>query len=398
MLDCHFLHEGRPRQRLQSRYVPLPATSPAWSATTPSLGATLLEILAAPDVASKEWIIRQYDHEVQGGSVIKPLLGPGEGPADATVVRGVLGRDRGIALGVGLRHRIGPLDPWQMAAGGIVEAVANVVATGADPDRIALLDNFCWGDTRRPESLGTLVEACRACHDVAVDLGAPFVSGKDSLNNVFAWTDAAGKPRELSIPPTLLATALGQVDDVRRVVTPDLKRPGNRLAVIGLTRDDLAGSQLEALGVVTGGAVPRIDAPSCRKTFRHLASAIRDGGILACHDVSDGGLLAAVAEMAIGGAIGATIDLGKVPTLLEGGQGRHADLTIAFAESPCRFVCEVDAESAGRMGEWLEGIPWGWIGEVVDAPRLTVTGCFDGDESVALDALARAWRSRKSSP
>ena len=262
VLDCHFLHEGRPRQRLQSRYVPLPATSPAWSATTPSLGATLLEILAAPDVASKEWIIRQYDHEVQGCSVIKPLLGPGEGPADATVVRGVLGRDRGIALGVGLRHRIGPLDPWQMAAGGIVEAVANVVATGADPDRIALLDNFCWGDTRRPESLGTLVEACRACHDVAVDLGAPFVSGKDSLNNVFAWTDAAGKPRELSIPPTLLATAMGQIDDVRRVVTPDLKRPGSRLAVIGLTRDDLAGSQLEALGVVTGGAVPRIDAPS----------------------------------------------------------------------------------------------------------------------------------------
>ena len=398
VLDCHFLHEGRPRQRLQSRYVPLPATSPAWSATTPSLGATLLEILAAPDVASKEWIIRQYDHEVQGCSVIKPLLGPGEGPADATVVRGVLGRDRGIALGVGLRHRIGPLDPWQMAAGGIVEAVANVVATGADPDRIALLDNFCWGDTRRPESLGTLVEACRACHDVAVDLGAPFVSGKDSLNNVFAWTDAAGKPRELSIPPTLLATAMGQVDDVRRVVTPDLKRPGSRLAVIGLTRDDLAGSQLEALGVVTGGAVPRIDAPSCRKTFRHLAHAIRDGGILACHDVSDGGLLAAVAEMAIGGAIGATIDLGKVPTLLEGGQGRHADLTIAFAESPCRFVCEVDAESAGRMGEWLEGIPWGWIGDVVYAPRLTVTGCFDGDESVALDALARAWRSRKTSP
>ena len=289
-LDCHFLHEGRPRQRLQSRYVPLPATAPAWSASTASLGATLLEILAAPDVASKEWIIRQYDHEVQGCSVVKPLLGPGEGPADATVVRGVLGRDRGIALGVGLRHRIGPLDPWQMAAGGIIEAVANVVAAGADPDRIALLDNFCWGDTRRPESLGTLVEACRACHDVAVDLGAPFVSGKDSLNNVFAWTDAAGKPRELSIPPTLLATAMGQVDDVRRVVTPDLKRPGSRLAVIGLTRDDLAGSQLEALGVVTGGAVPTIHAPSCRKTFRHLAGAIRDGGILACHDVSDGGL------------------------------------------------------------------------------------------------------------
>ena len=392
-LDCHFLHEGRPRQRLQSRYVPVTASTPAWSTTESALGATLLDILAAPDVASKEWIIRQYDHEVQGCSVVKPLLGPGEGPADATVVRGVLGRDRGIVLGVGLRHRIGPLDPWQMAAGGIIEAVANVVATGADPDRIALLDNFCWGDTRRPESLGTLVEACRACHDVAVDLGAPFVSGKDSLNNVFAWTDDTGKPRELSIPPTLLATAMGQIDDVRRAVTPDLKRPGNRLAVIGLTRDDLAGSQLEAIGVVTGGTVPRVDAASCREIFRRLARAIRSGVVVACHDVSDGGLLAAVAEMAIGGRIGAAIDLGKVPTLLGGGQGQHADLAIAFAETPCRFVCEVDAETAGRMVECLEGIPWAWVGEVVSHPALSITGCFGGDESVPLAALDRAWRS-----
>ena len=115
-LDCHFLHEGRPRQRLQSRSVPATVTAPKWNAPPSAVGPTLLALLAAPDVASKEWIIRQYDHEVQGCSVVKPLLGPGEGPADATVIRGVLGRDRGIALGVGLRHRIGPIDPWQMAA------------------------------------------------------------------------------------------------------------------------------------------------------------------------------------------------------------------------------------------------------------------------------------------
>ena len=225
-LDCHFLHEGRPKQRLKSSFTRAADPPAVWRADAAEPGAVaqaVLEVLALPDVASKEWIIRQYDHEVQGCSVVKPLLGPGAGPADGTVVRGVLGRDRGIVLGVGIRHRLGWLDPYQMAAGAIVEAIANVVAAGADPARLALLDNFCWGDVTRPASLGALVEACRACHDVAVALAAPFVSGKDSLNNVFAWTDRDGVARERSIPPTLLATAMGQVDDVARTVTPDRK-------------------------------------------------------------------------------------------------------------------------------------------------------------------------------
>jgi len=389
-LDCHFLHEGRPRQRLQSRSVPATVAAPKWNAPPSGVGPTLLALLAAPDVASKEWIIRQYDHEVQGCSVVKPLLGPGEGPADATVIRGVLGRDRGIALGVGLRHRIGPIDPWQMAAGGIIEAVANVIATGADPDRIALLDNFCWGDTRRPESLGTLVEACRACHDVAVALAAPFVSGKDSLNNVFTWTDAAGTPRELSIPPTLLATALGQIDDIHRVVTPDLKRAGSRLAVVGLTRDELAGGQLEAIGIVQGGKVPAVHAASCRQTFVAVARALGRGGVLACHDISDGGLLTALAEMAIGGRLGATVDLGRVPTLFGGGQGRHVDLTIAFAETPCRFILEVDPDAVG-LGECLDGIPWAWVGDVIAKPEIVVTGAAETTERIPVGKLAAAW-------
>ncbi len=393
-LDCRFLHDGRPRARLASSYE-RPATRRAeWSASGLGPAALLTRILAAPDVASKEWIIRQYDHEVQGASVVKPLLGPGDGPADATVVRGVLGRERGIALGVGLRHRIGPLDPWQMAAGGIVEAVANVIAVGADPDRVALLDNFCWGDTRRPASLGTLVEACRACHDVAVDLMAPFVSGKDSLNNVFAWTDRSGSAQEISIPPTLLATALGQIDDVSRAVTPDLKHPGNRLAVIGLTRDELAGSQLEHLGIVHGGRVPAVHAPSCRRTFLAVARAIRSGVVRACHDVSDGGLLAALAEMAIAGRLGATIDLGKVPTLLGGDQGHHADLAIAFAETACRFIVEIDAAAAPLSGEALADVPWAWVGEVTTEPVIAITGTGERTERVAVADLDRAWRRR----
>jgi phosphoribosylformylglycinamidine synthase II len=391
-LDCHFLHEGRPRQRLKSTFV-RPADLPAeWQPEGEKPGgiaSCLLDVLALPDVASKEWIIRQYDHEVQGCSVIKPLLGPGEGPADGTVVRGVLGRDRGIVLGVGLRHRLGRIDPYQMAAGGIVEAICNVVAAGADPDKIALLDNFCWGDTRREESLGTLVEACRACYDVAIAFAAPFVSGKDSLNNVFAWTDSSGTAREISIPPTLLATAMGQVDDVRRTLTPDLKQAGNRLAIVGSSLADVAGSQLELAGQVRGGRLPAVDAAACRAACRAVAAAHRAGLLQACHDCSDGGLAAAVAEMAIAGATGARIELARVP--FAGAASPH-DLAIAFGESPGRFICEVRPEQAAAFEAQVTGVPWAWIGAVTADPILEIIPTGGGPERVAVEKLSHAWR------
>jgi phosphoribosylformylglycinamidine synthase II len=392
-LDCHFLHEGRPKQRLPSRFTRPVAAPAAWQpAADRSLADCLVEVLALPDVASKEWIVRQYDHEVQGKSVVKPLLGPGEGPADGTVVRGVLGRPRGIVLGVGLRHRLGRIDPYQMAAAGIVEAIANIVAAGADPDRIALLDNFCWGDTRHPESLGTLVEACLACHDMAIAFAAPFVSGKDSLNNVFAWTDAAGVQREISIPPTLLATAMGQVDDVRRVLSPDLKAAGNRLAVVGLTRDDLAGSQLELTGRVRGGHVPEVDAASCRGVIHAIAAAQRAGLVQACHDVSDGGLAAAAAEMAIGGRLGATLDLAAVPVAFRSAvDPAHRDLVTAFAESPGRFICEVRADDAAAFEQTLTGVPWAWVGAVTSEPDVAI-GSAGRLDRIAVARLDAAWR------
>ena len=390
-LDCHFLHEGRPRQRLLSRYTPPSREATVWPATLPALDECLLDVLAAPDVASKEWIIRQYDHEVQGASVVKPLLGPGDGPADGTVVRGVLGRDRGIVLGVGLRHRIGPRDPYQMAAGGIVEAIANVVAAGADPEKIALLDNFCWGDPRREDSLGTLVEACRGCHDMAVAFAAPFVSGKDSLNNVFAYTDATGTHREISIPPTLLATAMGQVDDIRRAMTPDLKTPGNRLAIVGLSRDDLAGGQLELICGLTGGAVPEVDPDTCRAIWSAVAAAIRSRCLTACHDVSDGGVAATVAEMAIGGSCGARLDLAALPAEVSA-SGATRDIALAFTETPGRFVCEVPAAAAERFEAFMDGLPWAWAGVVTAEPILEIVGTAGQTFRLSGADLSQAWR------
>jgi phosphoribosylformylglycinamidine synthase subunit PurSL len=254
-LTMEFLHGGRPPVVREAVYQPLPVQALAREGEGGSSefsriqlrgdenpvegdeldhSATVKMILGSLNVASKEWVIRQYDHEVQGGSAIKPLVGAtNDGPGDAAVLRPVLSSNRGLVIACGMNPRYGDLDPYRMAASAIDEAVRNCVAVGADPQRIAILDNFCWGYTDRPETLGSLVRAALACRDLAVALGTPFISGKDSLNNEFSYEDSDGRRQTISIPPSLLISAMGQVDDVRHCVTMDLKEPGNLIYLIG---------------------------------------------------------------------------------------------------------------------------------------------------------------------
>ena len=205
--------------------------------------------------------------------------------------------------------------PYWMAAAAIDEAVRNCVAVGADPQRIAILDNFCWGNTDRPETLGSLVRAALACYDVATVLGTPFISGKDSLNNEFRPQGAA---EPIAIPPSLLISAIGQVDDVSRCVTMDFKEPGNVLYLVGTTRDELGGSHYSDLrrcrnATRLAGQVPQLDPQVARKTFAAMHRAIHAGLVRACHDLSEGGLAVAAAEMAFAGGFGANIDLQAMP-------------------------------------------------------------------------------------
>src|SRR5207253_4327483 len=230
------------------------------------------------NVCSKEWIIRQYDHEVQGGSVVKPLVGArNDGPSDAAVLMPVLGSWRGLAVGCGINPRYGDLDPYAMAAAAIDEAVRNVVAVGADPARVALLDNFCWGNTDRPEVLCSLVRAAEACRDVALAYNMPFISGKDSLNNEYRSGD-----RLISIPPTLLISAMGLVPDVRQCVTMDLKEPGNPLFLVGVTKNELGGSHYNLVTKASNGAVPEVDLTLAPRVLHRLHEAIRQGLVRSC--------------------------------------------------------------------------------------------------------------------
>ena len=385
-LAMDFLHEGRPRVTRSARFTP-PPTEPADLPVRDDFNADLRALLGDWDICSKEWIIRQYDHEVQGRTAIKPLVGvAGEGPGDAAVILPVRGSTVGLAIGCGLNPRYGDLDPYAMAAAVIDEAIRNVVSVGADPDRIALLDNFCWGNPERPETLGSLVLAAQACHDLAIAYGTPFISGKDSLYNEYTHEE-----RSLAIPPTLLISAIGRVPDARRCVTMDLKEAGNVLLIVGQTRNELGGSSyLKMLGR-TGGDVPRVDAETGRATFRALHRAIADGLIRSCHDLSEGGLAVALAEMCIGGGLGAEVSLRDVPCADEAA----IDPVLLFAESPSRFVVEVRPEHVAEILDRCAELPIGRLGNVAagssEGPSLVVLGLDNGK---VIDTPVAELRSR----
>ncbi len=378
-LDMNFLHNGRPPVvRKATSVVPASVKSGA-TPQAENYGEVLKKILGSLNVCSKEWIIRQYDHEVQGGSVVKPLVGVvNDGPGDAAVMLPRLGSWQGLAVGCGINPHYGDLDPYQMAALAIDEAVRNVVAVGADPSRIALLDNFCWGNTDRPEVLGSLVRAAEACRDVALAYNMPFVSGKDSLNNEFH-----AQSKHIAIPPTLLISALGIVPDVRQCVTMDLKEAGNTLVLIGQTEPELGGSHFHLVSGQQGGEVPTIDLATAPQIFQKVHAAIRAGLVRSCHDLSEGGLAVALAEMAFAGNIGA--DITSLPNL--------PDHQALFSEAPTRFLLEVTPDKLLVLADHFAGLPVTNLGKTCKEPRLRIAGA-SGEWLIwaTLEQLKEAWQ------
>jgi phosphoribosylformylglycinamidine synthase II len=412
-LEMQFLHEGRPKVERQATYIAQSKVesrkSKVQADVRPSTfdlrprdpHAFLLQLLSSLNISSKEWVIRQYDHEVQGGSVIKPLVGvANDGPSDAAVLRPVLSSRRGLVIACGLNPRYGEYDTYHMAACAIDEAVRNCVAVGADPRRIAILDNFCWGYTDRPETLGALVRAALACYDVAVAFGTPFISGKDSLNNEFTFL-ANRERRTIQIPHTLLISALGQVDDVQRCVTMDLKTPGNLLYQIGATKNELGGSHYELLHGDERAhlAVPQVDVKTAQRTFAAIHDAMSQGLVRACHDLSEGGLAVALAEMAFAGGWGATVRLREAPH--DGSVDRRSedlDTILLFSESASRFLVEVQPSERAAFEKLLlaANVPLAHVGEVTSTQRLQIAPASDAHTdwliNLPLGELKEAWQ------
>ncbi|MFN3190081.1 MAG: phosphoribosylformylglycinamidine synthase subunit PurL [Aureliella sp.] len=386
LVSMEFLHDGRPPVIREATYSPptlVDTVAPALEKAQAE--DALSKILGSLNVASKHWIIRQYDHEVQGGSALKPLVGPeNNGPGDAAVVRPRLDSRRGVVISCGMNPCYGDFDPYHMAASAIDEAVRNAVAVGADPSKIAILDNFCWGNTERAETLGTLVRSALACYDVAVAWKTPFISGKDSLNNEFSWMDQDGEKQTIAIPSSLLISAMGQVEDVSHCVTMDLKSPGNVLYLVGDTQAEFGGSHLFQVLGLEGGQVPKVDTAKALKTFYWLHEQIRGGRVRACHDLSEGGLAVALSEMAFAGQLGVEVQLPQGPD----------PTAMLFAESNSRFIIEVPPGAETDLVGGAEDVPLMRLGMVSQEELVSVKS---GDEkdliSLPWQQLFDAWHS-----
>ena len=383
-LDMRFLHEGIPQIAKKAVYIQAKHREPKIPAKK-NLTSDLLKLLAHYDICSKEWVIRQYDHEVQGGSVIKPLSGlQNDGPSDASVTRPLFDSNKGIIISNGINFRFGFIDPYWMAASCIDEALRQVVSVGGSLKEVAILDNFCWGNPDKPDRLGGLVRAAYGCYDTAKAFGVPFISGKDSLYNEFS---VHGK--STAIPGTLLISAISVMEDVNKSVSMYAKEAGDLLYIVGNTRDELGGSHYYDLYGAVGNEVPKVYHREAKKIFAALSRATDKGLVKAMHDCSDGGLGVALAEMVFSGGMGAEIFLSEIPYQ----SADRRDDFLLFSESNSRFVVEVEKKKQKEFENTLKGLAFGLAGCLSSGNDFKIHG-LDGKLCVDADSrkLKAAWR------
>ena len=398
-IDLDLLTAGFPQWRFEAHWIPPEQrgmVEPVVSRPR-DYNRLLLDIMAAPNICSKEWISRQYDHEVQGSSVIKPLVGAERDlPSDAAVLRPVLESERGLAFAQALLPHYSRIDAYHMTTCVIDEAVRRVIAVGADPDRIGGVDNFCWPTIQyHPENnpdgkfkAAQLVRSCRALREMCLQYGIPLLSGKDSMYVDGHLPGAYGERHKISALETLQFSTTGIVDRIELCVTMDAKLDGDKVYVLGLTADELGASEYYDLLGYTGLNVPKVDPGAFMKLYRSLYTAICRQLVASAHGVYRGGLAVHLALVAMGGNLGMEIDLGKVPC-----RDRLREDKILFSESAGRFIVTVAPESAGDFEACFSGLPLACVGKVTAGPRLEITG-LDGQSLVDLDVsrLKEAWK------
>jgi len=391
-LEMDFLHHGLPQMELTAIWDPSPQQPVLVEDWGRDQVRLLHRMLGRLNICSREYIIRQYDHEVQGGSVVKPLTGVmQDGPADAAVIRPVLDSDRGLVVSNGLCPRYSDLDTYWMMANAVDEAVRNAVAVGGNLRHMAGVDNFCWCDPvqsdRTPDGehkLAQLVRANQALAHFCLGFGVPCISGKDSMKN-----DYTIEQYKISIPPTVLFSVISVIPDINLCCTSDLKKPGDILYLLGRTGKELGGSELVDELDLEGGFVPQVDVLSARSKYLTLYSAISRGLVSACHDLSDGGLGVAMAEMCIGGNLGADLDLKHVPVC--GGEA-YAPEELLYSETPSRMLVSVPKDKAQEFEGLFAGQCLARVGLVREDPVLEVQR---GEKQVfteEVQELRRSWQ------
>ena len=380
-LKMEFLHKGLPSLKLKANFEKkefpaVPKKNRNWRNIT-------LKLLQNPNIASKEVVVRQYDHEVQGQTILKPLTGiEGKGPSDAVVIKPIYEKYNGIVISCGINPFYGEIDPYFMAGCCIEEAIRNIVCAGGNPDKIALLDNFCWGNVRDEKQLGELVRCVKGCRDFALKYKVPFISGKDSLNNFFKEENG----KFVSIPGTLLISAVGVIGDIRKITSSDLKEDGNLIYLCGKTCRELGGSQYGKMFKSKDSYVPKPNPEKTLKLMKKIHQAIKKGLISSCHDCSDGGFITAISEMVIGGKLGAEVSLDKFIS-----ENEEIE-TLLFSESQGRFIIEVQKEKQKKFEELMKGKEISLIGKVISGQFLKVYNKNKLIFEIPQKALEKSWQ------
>lgn len=374
-IEIDFLFNGVPKVTRKASWKAKSIPDPDFE--TGNLKEDLLKILASPNVASKESVIRTYDHEVKSITITKPLQGiANDGPGDSSVLKPLAESYQGVVISCGMNPEYGKIDPYWMAASAIDEAIRNNVASGGR--RIALLDNFCWGNPEKADNLAGLVRASQACYDMGIVFGTPFISGKDSLYNESA---------EGPVTPTLLISALGIMPDVRKAVTMDLKKVDNLIYIIGVTRKEMGGSHYFKIKGLESSSVPRVEPEKARAIYDTVVKAMDKGLIASCHDLSEGGLGVAASEMAFSGGLGMFIDLNEVPK-----DGELREDMALFSESNSRFLVEVSPRKGKEFESTMKGITFALIGKVTEEKELVVASQEMLVLSGNIDVLKESWK------
>jgi len=389
-IDMDFFHNGYPKMELRARWQKKVHPEPDFDGPA-DLTSLLKQILSRYNVCSKESVIRQYDHEVQGGSIVKPLVGAfNDGPSDAAVLRPLLESWEGVVISSGICPRYSDIDTYHMMACAIDEAIRNNIAVGGNLKQMAGLDNFCWCDPVQSEKtpdgeykLSQLVRANMALYDYTTAFGVPCISGKDSMKN-----DYIIGTTKISIPPTVLFSAMSVIKDVRKCVTMDAKRPGDLVYVLGETFKEMGASEYFGLHGFIGNQVPKVNANKAKMLYEALGRAMEKGLVASCHDCSDGGLGVALAEMAFAGALGMEVDLRQVPC-----SGVDRNDVLLFSESQSRFVVTVQPKNQAAFEDCLKGNAFSKVGMVVKGSNFQVIG-LNGRGVVRADIfdLKEAWQ------
>jgi phosphoribosylformylglycinamidine synthase len=386
-IDMDFLHEGLPKKILSTTLSSVKIAEPNIPPEKNG-GKTLLNMLSRLNITSFSFISQQYDYVVQANSVLPPLQGRGRVNADASVISPILDSKKGVIMSQGLYPSYSDIDTYHMAGSSIDTAIRNAVAAGANPDYLAILDNFCWSSANDPEKLGQLKRSAQACFDYATAYGTPYISGKDSMFNDFNGYDEKGNPIKISVPPTLLITSVGVINDVSKIVSIDLKQSGDLIYILGETKDELGGSEYFSLHKSIGNNVPKVDAKKNKKLYDLFYKAVKNNLISSSISVNRGGIAVALAKTIISGKLGAKIKLENIPGNI------LRDDYLLYSESQGRIIVSISPKNKNKFEKIFKGVAFAMIGSVAYDGMFTVEG-FGKQNIINLkvDELEKAYKS-----